>query len=186
MAEFVRVSEGSIRPRPARLTAEEAAAVPLAGITALWAMRDAGAVQPGQHVLVNGASGGVGTFAVQIASGPPFDLMLDNVGNHAPTACLRVVKRGGTYVASFDHPWNRWLGPMGRVLRMSMQARLAGKLMVLRQPERRDTDLDTLTELIDAGAVTPVVDRTFPLVDTRQAIEYLAGRHARGKVVITP
>lgn len=67
LAEYVRVSEDSIRPRPARLTAEEAAAVPLAGITALWAIRDTRAVQRGQHVLINGASGGVGTFAVQIA-----------------------------------------------------------------------------------------------------------------------
>jgi NADPH:quinone reductase-like Zn-dependent oxidoreductase len=222
-AEYVRVSQESIRPRPARLTAEEAAAVPLAAITALWAMHDTGAVQPGQHVLINGASGGVGTFAVQIAKsigaevtgvcstsnvdlvrslgadhtadytrdditrgGPRFDLMLDNVGNHSPTACLRVLKPGATYLASFDHPRNRWLGPMGHVLRMSVQGRLAGKRIVLLQPQRRDADLDTLTELIDTGAVTPVVDRTFPLVDTRDAIEYLAGRHARGKVVITP
>lgn len=66
-AEFVRVSEDSIRPRPAGLTAEQAAAVPLAGTTALWAMRDVEPVRSGQHVLVNGASGGVGTFAVQIA-----------------------------------------------------------------------------------------------------------------------
>lgn len=223
VAEYVRVSERSIRPRPARLTAEEAAAVPLAGITALWAMRDVGAVQPGQQVLVNGASGGVGTFAVQIAramgaevtgvcsmrnvdlvrslgadhvvdytredvtrGAQRFDLLLDNVGNHSPTACLRILKPGATYLASFDHPWNRWLGPMGHVLRMAVRSRFARKRMAVLRPERRDGDLDTLTELIDAHAVTPVVDRTFPLVEARQAMEYLAGRHARGKVVITP
>lgn len=223
VAEYVRVSEGSIRPRPDRLTPEEAAAVPLAGITALWAMRDTGAVQPGQHVLVNGASGGVGSFAVQIAKalgahvtavcstrnvglvrsigadhvvdytredvtrgGPRFDLMLDNVGNHSPMACVRMLKPGATYLASFDHPWNRWLGPMAHVLRMSVRSRLAGRRTVLLQPQRRDTDLDALTELIDGGAVTPVVDRTFPLVDIREAIEYLAGRHARGKIIVTP
>lgn len=223
VAEYVRVSEASIRPRPTRLTAEEAAAVPLAATTALWGMRDVGAVQAGQHVLVNGASGGVGTFAVQIAKamgaqvtgvcstrnvalvrslgadhivdytgedvtggGPRFDLMLDNVGNHSPTACLRILKPGGTYLASFDHPWNRWLGPMRHVLRMAMRSRFSGRRMVLLRPERRDGDLDTLTELIDAHAVTPVVDRAFPLVDTGEAMEYLAGRHARGKVIIIP
>jgi len=219
LPSFLRLQSG----RPVRLTAEEAAAVPLAAITALWAMRDVGAVQPGQHVLVNGASGGVGTFAVQIAKamgtqvtgvcssrnvdlvrslgaddvvdytredvtrgGPRFDLMLDNVGNHSPSACLRILKPGATYLASFDHPWNRWLGPMRYALRMAVRSRFAGRRMVLLRPERRDGDLDTLTELIDAHAVTPVVDRAFPLVDTREAMEYLAGRHARGKVVITP
>ena len=112
--------------------------------------------------------------------------MLDNVGNHSPTECVRMLKPGATYLASFDHPGNRWLGPMGHVLPMSIRSRFAGWRMVLLQPERRDTDLDALTELIDVGAVTPVVDRTFPMVDTREAIEYLAGRHASGKVIVTP
>lgn len=223
VAEYVRVSEDSIRPRPDRLTAEEAAAVPLAGITALWAMRDTGRVQPGQHVLINGASGGVGTFAVQIAkamgaevsgvcstrnvelvrslgadhvidytreditrAGPRFDLMLDNVGNHSPTACRRMLRPAGTYLLSFDHPWRRWLGPMGFALRMSVQSLPTSQRVVLLQPQRRSEDLDALSSLIDQGAVTPVIDRRFALVETREAVDHLAGRHARGKVIITP
>lgn len=223
MAEYVAVSQDSVRPRPTRLSAEEAAAVPLAAITALWAMRDTGAVRPGQHVLINGASGGVGTFAVQIAKamgaevtgvcgtrnvdlvrslgadhvvdytaedfthrGAHVDLLLDNVGNHAPAACLRVVRPGGTYLPSFDHPRRCWLGPLRHTAGTAVRSRLAGRRMAMLQPKRRDTDLDTLTELIEAGSVTPVVDRTFALVDAQQAMEHLAGRHARGKVIVTP
>lgn len=222
VGEYVRVSEDSIRPMPANLTPEQAAAVPLAATTALQGLRDAGRMQPGQQVLVNGASGGVGTFAVQIAralgaevtgvcstrnvdlvrslgadhvvdytrenvtrSGHRFDVVLDNVGNHSPSAWRRLLKPDATYVASFGRPENLRLGPMATLLAMPVLAPLLRRRMVFLNGKQRGEDLDTLTGLIEAGAVTPVVDRTYALADARAAMDYLATGHARAKVVIT-
>ncbi|HEX2029082.1 MAG TPA: NAD(P)-dependent alcohol dehydrogenase [Nitriliruptorales bacterium] len=222
VAEYVRVSVDSIRPRPACLTAEEAAAVPLAATTALWGLHDVGRLQPGVRVVINGASGGVGTFAVQIAKAAGaevtgvcsarnvdlvrsigadhvidytredptrgarrFDLVLDNVGNHPPGAWRRVMAPTATYVASFGQPEHLWFGPFARLLRMFVVAPFISQRMTLLQPQRRDEDLDRLSALIESGNVTPVIDRTYPLADTRAAMEYLAQGHARGKVVIT-
>ena len=222
VAEFVQVSVGSIRARPCTLDAVEAAAVPLAASTALRGLCDVGNVQPGQHVLINGASGRVGTFAVQIAKASgaevtavcstrnvdlvrslgadhvvdytrddftrgnrPVDLLLDNVGNHSPTASRRILAPTATYLASFDHPGKRLLGPLGQALRAAALGVVVGQRLTILATTRRDDDLDRLTALVEAGQVRPVVDRTWPLVETRAAMEHLAGRHARGKVVIT-
>jgi NADPH:quinone reductase-like Zn-dependent oxidoreductase len=95
---------------------------------------------------------------------------------------LRDVTQGA---ARFDHPWNLWLGPMGFALRMAARSLLASQRMVLLQHTWRGEDLDVLTELIEAGHVTTVVDRTFPLVEAREGMDHLATRRARGKVVIT-
>ena len=209
-AEYVCVSEGSVVPKPANLTFEQAAAVSVAGMTALQGLRDMGRIRPGQKVLINGASGGVGTFAVQIAKsfgaevtgvcsttnvdmvrsigadqvidytredftrgGQRYDLMLDNVGNRSPSECRRALKPKGVYVASFGRPERRWLGPVPELLKMSVLAPFVSQKMVTWVTKPNEGDLLTLSELLEAGKVTPVIDRTYPLSETPEAMEYL-------------
>jgi NADPH:quinone reductase-like Zn-dependent oxidoreductase len=222
LAEYVCVKEGSVVHKPTNLTFEQAAAVPLAGHTALKGIRDLAAVQPGHEVLINGASGGVGTFAVQIAKAlgaevtgvcstgnvglvrcvgadhvidytktdftrgdARYDALLDNVGNRSLSECRRVLKPRGVYVASFGKPENRWLGPLRTILSMALLSPFVSqKLLVLNTKRTRDALLD-LKELIEAGKVTPVVDRRYPLEDAIDALGYLLEGHARGKVVVS-
>jgi NADPH:quinone reductase-like Zn-dependent oxidoreductase len=221
-AEYVCVSEESVVPKPANLTLEQAAAVPLAGLTALQALRVQGRIEPGQKVLINGASGGVGTFAVQIAKsfgaevtgvcstrnvdmvrsigaaqvidytredftrgGQRYDLMLDNVGNRSLSECRRVLNPEGVYLASFGAPDRRWLGPFPQLLRMVVFSPFVSQKMVALTVKRTKEVLLDLKELIEAGKVTPVIDRTYPLSEVPEAIRYLEEGHARGKVVIT-
>ena len=172
--------------------------------------------------MINGASGGVGTFAVQIAksfaaevtgvcstrnvdmvrsigvdhvidytqedftqSGPRYDLMLDLVGNRSPSECRSALTPKGVYVASFDQSEHRWLGPLAQLLRTLVLSRFVSQKMTtfVRKPNQRD--LVVLQELLAAGKVTPVIDRTYPLSETPEAIRYLEEGHAQGKVVIT-
>lgn len=221
-AEYVCVLEDWVVLKPAEMTFEQAAAVPMGAITALQLLRDAGGIQPGQKVLINGASGGVGTFAVQVAKsfgaevtgvcswrnvglvrsigadhvidytredftrgGQRYDLMLDNVGNRSLSECRRVLNRRGVYVASFGQPENRWLGPFLRLITMFVLSPLVSQKMITRTATRTKEVLLDLKELIEAGKVTPVIDRTYPLSEVPEAIRYLAEGHARGKVVIT-
>jgi len=221
-AEYVCVSEDSVVLKPANLTFEQAAAVPMAALTALQGLRDAGRIQPGQKVLINGASGGVGTFAVQIAKsfgaevtgvcssrnvdmvrsigaddvidytredftrgGQRYDLMLDNVGNRSLSECRRVLNPKGVYLASFGHRENRWLGPFARLIRMFVLSPFVSQKMASLSAKRTKEVLLDLKALIETGEVTPVIDRTYPLSEVPEAIQYLAEGHARGKVVIT-
>jgi len=221
-AEYVCVPEDSVVLKPANLTFEQAAAVPMAALTALQGLRDAGRIQPGQKVLINGASGGVGPFAVQIAKsfgaevtgvcssrnvdmvrsigadhvidytredftrgGQRYDLMLDNVGNRSLSECRRVLNPKGVYVASFGHPEKRWLGPFARLISMFVLSPFVSQKMVSLSAKRTKEVLLDLKELIEAGKLTPVIDRTYPLSEVAEAIQYLAEGHARGKVVIT-
>jgi len=223
-AEYVTVPQGLLAPKPKNLSCEQAAAVPMAAITALLGLRDQGRVRPGQKVLVTGASGGVGTFAVQIAralgaditavcSGPNaalvrslgavevidytaqdftrqgqrYDLLLDIVGSHRAQASVRALKPDGTFVAVGGPP-GRWLQPAARVFGALALGPLVSQRMVLtdtgRSTEHKE-HLATLTELIEGGKVTPVIDRTYPFADIPAAIRYQEQGHARGKVVIT-
>ena len=220
-AEFVRVSEDSVVPKPSNLSFQEAAAIPLAGLTAISALRDQGQVRAGQKVLINGASGGVGPFAVQIsktlgaevagvcstrnvemvrslgadrvfdytredfvASGQRYDLILDNVGNRSLSECRRVLEPEGVYFASFGRPENRWLGPFAQLIQMAVLSRFVSQRLVSLTPKRSRALLLTLKDLIEAGQVTPVIDRTYPLTAVPEAIRYLEGGHATGKVII--
>jgi NADPH:quinone reductase-like Zn-dependent oxidoreductase len=222
LAEYVAVPEKGAAPKPTNLTFEQAAAVPMGGLTALQALRDKGGVRPEHRVLINGSSGGVGTFAVQIAksfgaevtavcstrnlelvrslgadhaidytredftrSDERYDLMLDNVGNHSVTACRRVLTPKGVRVATFGSPENTWLGPIGAMLRMAVVSVFVGQKMIPFSAKVRREDLETLRELIEAGTVTPVIDRTYPLSEAAAAMDYLDEGHARGKVVMT-
>jgi NADPH:quinone reductase-like Zn-dependent oxidoreductase len=216
LAEYARAAEDKLALKPTNLTFEQAAAVPTAAITALQGLRDAGKLQPGQKVLINGASGGVGTFAVQIAkafgakvtgvcstknvdmvrsigadhvvdytkedftqSGQSYDLILDNVANRSFSDLRRALTPQGMIIPNSGH------GGMGYVLKaflLSPFMRQQGS-MYLASPNNKD--LVILKELIEAGKVTPVIDRTYPLNNYIEAFRYLDKGHARGKVVIT-
>ena len=214
-AEYARVKANSVSPKPANLTLEQAAAVPTSAVTALRGLRDVGKVQPGQKVLINGASGGVGTFAVQIARAlgaevtavcstlnvemvrllgadhvidytredftqgeQRYDLILDQVANHPLSDCRGVLTSGGMHIPNSGH------SGMSYIFKAVMQS------LFVRQQRRPylaiadDRDLADLTGLIEAGKLTPVVDRTYPLNEIREAFRYLNEGHARGKVVI--
>jgi NADPH:quinone reductase-like Zn-dependent oxidoreductase len=221
-AEFVCVAEDRLVLKPANVTFAQAAAVPVAAISALQALRDHGRIQPGQKVLINGAAGGVGTFAVQIArsfgaevtgvcstgkvdlvkslgvhhvvdythedftrGGPQYDLILDAVGNCAPSDLRQVLKPWGTAVLVGGPNEGRWLGPMTGMLKAIVSSWFARRKMRPFLARMNKADLIVMQELLQAGKITPVIDRTYPLHEVPAAIRYLEAGHARGKVVIT-
>jgi len=202
--------------KPANLTFEQAAAVPTSAVAALRGLRDEGKVQSGQKVLINGASGGVGTFAVQIAKafgaevtgvcstrnvdmvrsigadhvidytqedftqgGRRYDLILDQVANHSFSDCRRALTPKGIYIPNSGHSG---LGFIIKAFVLSLFVRQQGAPYIAIP---KNQDLVDLKELIEAGKVTPVIDRTYPLSETPEAFRYLDEGHARGKVVIT-
>ncbi|MEU4521443.1 NAD(P)-dependent alcohol dehydrogenase [Amycolatopsis sp. NPDC024027] len=220
-AEYVCVREDLLAPMPANLTYEQAAAMPMAAVTALVALRG---VVAGQRVLVNGASGGVGTFAVQLAkalgaevdavcsaanaevarslgaahvfdyragdftrSGRRYDVLLDIAGGRSLFACRRVLARDGTFVA-VGGPAGRWVQPAGHVFAALASGPLARRRVVLADavacPDKASA-LGELAGLVERGAVTPVIDRSYPFDDLREAFAYQEAGHAKGKVVVT-
>ena len=216
LAEFACADEDKFAMKPTNLTFEQAAAVPTAAITALQGLRDAGKVQPGQKVLINGASGGVGTFAVQIAksfgaevtgvcstrnvdmvrsisadhvidytqddftqSGQRYDLILDNVANRSFSDLRHALTPQGIIIPNSGH------GGMGYVIKAFLLSPFMRQQGPMYLASSNNKDLVVLKELIEAGKVTPVIDRTYPLSDTPEAFRYLEESHARGKVVIT-
>lgn len=221
LAEYVAGWERNFVLKPAGLTFEQAAAVPVAAFTALQALRDKGQVRSGQKVLINGASGGVGTFAVQLAkafgaevtgvcsmrnvemvraigadhvidytsedftrSGERYDLIVDAAGYRSVFAARRVLAQDGRLVL-VGAPQGRFLAPVIRVVEALLLSRFVSQKLGFFIARNSKDDLIVLKELIEAGKVTPVIDRTYPLSDTREAISYVEQRHARGKVVIT-
>jgi NADPH:quinone reductase-like Zn-dependent oxidoreductase len=221
-AEYARAREDKLVPKPASLTFEQAAAVPISASTALHAVRDQGKVQPGQTVLVIGASGGVGTFAVQlaktfgadvtgvastakvdlvrsigadhvidytrddVADGPQrYEVILDIGGNRPLSHLRRALTRQGTLVLVGGESGDRWTGGMGRQVLAVAASAFSRQNMRMFINKERSADLQYLTELIDAGKVTPIIDRTYPLRQTPEAIRYLEEGHSRGKIVIT-
>jgi NADPH:quinone reductase-like Zn-dependent oxidoreductase len=221
-AEYTCVSEDFLELKPVNLTFEQTAAVPLAGLTALQGLRDAGQVQPEQKVLIIGASGGVGTFAVQIAksfgadvtgvcstrnvemvrslgadhvidytqedfaqSGQKYDLIFQLAGTRSPSACRRALTPKGTLVLSSGESSGRWIGPVDRIIKAVVLSPFVGQKLGSFLAKPNSDDLQFLKELIEAGKVTPVIDRTYPLSETPEAIRYLEEGHAGGKVVVT-
>ncbi|MCW3838979.1 NAD(P)-dependent alcohol dehydrogenase [Micromonospora yasonensis] len=223
-AEYVCVPETLVAPKPANLTPQQAAALPLAGTTALMGLRDVGRVEPGHRVLINGASGGVGTLAVQLAKAlgatvtgvcstrnvdlvrslgadhvvdytredfahdtRRHDVVFDLVGNRSLSALRRALTPAGTLVLSGGGVYRGgsvigpiWLITRGRLLAPFVRHRI---VTLTTTPSRQH--LDTLRAHAEAGRLTPVIDRTYPLHEVPQAIRYLEGEHARAKVVIT-
>jgi NADPH:quinone reductase-like Zn-dependent oxidoreductase len=219
-AEYACVSDDLLVPKPANLTFEQAAAVPLAGLTALQALRDKGGIQSRQKVLINGASGGVGTFAVQIAksfgadvtgvcstsnmdmvrsigadqvidythedftkSGQRYDLILD-IGDRSLSDLRRTLTPRGTLVI-IGGSAGRWINGLGRESKVRVLSPFVSQRLQPFLTKWNQQDLHVLKELIEAGKVTPVIDRTYPLSEAPEAIRYLEGGHARGKIVIT-
>src|SRR4028119_1331454 len=221
-AERACVSEELLAPKPATLSFGQAAAVPLAASTALQGLRDHGRIEPGQKVLIVGASGGVGTFAVQIAksfdaevtgvcstrnvelirslgadhvidytkedftrSGQKYDLLFQLAGTRSPSECRRALTSKGTLVEISGESDGRWIGPMDRIVKALVLSPFVSQKMASFTVKPNKADLQFLKQLIEAGKVTPVIDRTYPLSEAPEAIRYLENGHARGKVVIT-
>jgi NADPH:quinone reductase-like Zn-dependent oxidoreductase len=225
-AEYVSVAaNGAVTLKPDSLTFEQAAAVPVAGLTALQALRDHGKVQPGQRVLINGAAGGVGLLAVQIgkelgaevtgvsssknaalvnsmgasrvidytredyADGSRrYDVILDLVGNRSLSDNRRALLPTGIYIGIGGGTPSEGglLGPVVGALKQLLLAPFVSQKLVLFEAQLSQKDLASLSELIGAGKLTPVIDRQFTFAHVAQAISYLEQGHAHGKVVITP
>jgi NADPH:quinone reductase-like Zn-dependent oxidoreductase len=222
-AEYTCTSESALVRKPVDVTFEQAASVPVAAFTALQGLRDQGNIQPGQKVLINGAAGGVGTFAVQLAKsigaevtgvcstrnadmvrsigadrvidytqedftkmGQRFDLFFDAVGNHSLLACRRVLNPKGTYVP-VGGTADRWMiGPLARALATLMLSWFVSqRLVIFFMAKTKKEDLALMADLMQAGRVTPVIDKCYSLSEVAEAIRYLEKGHARGKVVIT-
>jgi NADPH:quinone reductase-like Zn-dependent oxidoreductase len=224
-AEYAAVPAARFERKPADLTFEQAAAVPTSGSLAVQGVRDEGRLQSGQTVLINGAGGAVGTFAVQLAkayganvtgvdapgkldmlrsigadrvvdytqedftlSGVRYDVILDIAGNYPWPDIRRALTPEGTFVLiGHDHygsSGHRWFGSLGRFAKLILMSPFVSQLHPFRGAKDPGDRLLVLKELIEAGRVTPVIDRTFPLSEVPEAIRYLESGQARGKIVI--
>ncbi len=234
-AEFVCAKEDNCVPKPANLSFEQAAVVPISALTALQGLRDIGRIKTeaaGKKVLVIGAGGGVGTFAVQLAktfgaevtgvcstakvelvhsigadhvidyttndfAGPTrsrhsdqrdrhseYDIILDTAGNRSLTRLRRALAPKGTLVIIGGENGGRWLGGTDRLLRALLLSPLVGQRLRGFVSRVRGDDLQFLAQLLEAGKITPVIDRTFPLSEVPAAVRHFEQGHAAGKVVI--
>jgi NADPH:quinone reductase-like Zn-dependent oxidoreductase len=218
-AEYACAAESKLRPKPVNLTFEQSAAVGDSAFTALAAVRDQGRVQPGQRCWSTVTSGGVGTFAVQIAksfgaltgvcstknvemvrsigadqvidytsedftqTGQRYDVMLDLIGSHSISGCRRALTPRGTYVVVGVRDTGRWfgLGRQTQALLLSPLVRQRMRVFVVRHSR---TDLAVLKDLVEAGQLVPVIDRTHPLSDVAEALRRQGQGHSQGKIVI--
>jgi NADPH:quinone reductase-like Zn-dependent oxidoreductase len=222
-AEYVTVPEDLVGPKPANLSFAQAAAIPLAANTALMGLRDVAHTGPGQRVLINGASGGVGTFAVQLAKsfgahvtgvcstrnielvrslgadeivdytredfavgGRRYDVVFDLVGNRSLADLRRALTRTGTLILSGGgvSSGGSLVGPIGLVVKGQLLSRFVRQRVITLSATPSRENLDTLRELAESGALTPIIDRTLPLSETAEAIRYVEQEHARAKVVL--
>ena len=225
LAEYACASESRLAMKPNKVTFEQAASVPVAGLTALQGLRDKGKIQAGQKVLINGASGGVGTFAVQIAksfgadvtgvcstpnvamvrsigadrvidytkedftqSAQRYDLIFDNVSNHSFSERRRILSSNGICVlagiggaGSHEGQWAR----LGGSLKALVASWFVSQKFVTFIARITREDLTILSDLMESGKVTPVIDKRYGLNEVPQALRYLEEGHAQGKVVIT-
>ena len=221
-AEYAVARETRLALKPVNTSFEEVAAVPVAGLTALQCLRDKGRLQAGQEVAVNGASGGVGTFAVQIAksfgaevtgvcstrnlgqarsigadhvvdytqedftrNGRSYDLICDIAGNRSVSDYKRALKPGGTcLIVGFAK------NPLGGLVKFTVLGKLGSmtgnkKVRFMGIAKINSEDLGFMAELLTAGKVKPVIEKLYRLSEVGQALQYIGGKHTRGKVVIT-
>jgi len=222
-AEYAPAREVRLVRKPAKVSFEAAAAVPIAALTALQALRDVGRVQPGQKVLINGASGGVGTYAVQLAKalgadvtavcstrnvdlarsldadrvvdytkedftqlGERHDLMLDIAGSRPFRQFRRVLTpEARVVIVGAKFPSNKGLGPLSHVIGTRLASVGRSQTVKFFVAKINKDDLGLLGELLEAGKVKSVIDRSFELSQAGDALRYLGEGHARGKIVIT-
>ena len=222
-AEYVCVREDrGVVLKPANLTFEQAAAVPVAALTALQGLRDKGHLQPGQKVLINGASGGVGTFAVQIAkalgaevtgvcstrnvdlvrslgadhvidytqedftrSDQRYDLMLDIAGSKSWSECRRILNPQAILVIVGGPKTNRLIGPVSHLVKVRLAALRSSQKVVFFLAKMNKADMVVLRGLLEAGDVTPVIERRYELSEIADALRYLGEGHAQAKIVVT-
>ena len=221
LAEYVSLSDELLSLKPANVSFEHAAAVPLAALTALQGLRDHGRIEPGHKVLIIGASGGVGTFAVQIAKafgaevtgvcsarnidmvrsigpdhvidytredfterGQRYDLIFQLAGTRSASDYRRSLTPKGTLVLASGESGGRWIGPVARIIRALLVSPFVSQKLTNFTVKPNSKDLQTLKELIEAGKVTPVIDRTHSLAEVPDAIRHLEEGHTQGKVVI--
>lgn len=222
-AEYVATPSDWLVSKPANLSFEQAAVVAVSGVSALQALRDKGQLQPMQKVLIIGAGGGVGTFAVQIAKtfgasvtgvcstnkadlvrsigadhvidytrtdftreAERYDLIIDSAGRRSLRSLRRVLTPTGTLVIVGGEGGGRWTGGFLRgTLRAPLLSLFVGQRLVGLVSKETHEDLQALRDMLEAGQVTPVIDRTYPLIEAPEAIRAWAAGHARGKSVIT-
>lgn len=221
-AEYTAARENKLARKPVNVSFEQAAVVPVSALTALQALRDAGRVEQGQKVLIIGASGGVGSFAVQLAKSlgaevtgvcstskldlvrslgaehvidylhddfadgvHHYDLILDIAGNPALSRLRRALTPSGTAVIVGGEEGGPLTGSMDRQLRALALSPFLRQRLTMFICKERAADLENLTDLIEAGTLTPTVDRTYSLNQVPEAMRYLDAGKARGKVAIT-
>ena len=219
-AEYVTTFEDRLALKPGNLTFEQAAAIPVAGFTALQGLRDKAHVQPGQRVLIYGAGGGVGTFAVQIAKslgahvtavsstrnvdlvrsigadevidytkedftrrGQRYDVLFDIGANRSFADCRRVLATNGTLVL-VGAPKGLW-AILSRLLKAQLSSRIGSQRIASFLARVRHEDLVVLKDLVEAGKLSPVIDRQYPLSEVPDAVRYVGTRGSRGKVIIS-
>jgi NADPH:quinone reductase-like Zn-dependent oxidoreductase len=220
-AEYAVVRADKLARKPKSLSFEQAAVVPISAATALQALTDHGRLEAGQRVLVIGASGGVGSYAVQIAKalgaevtgvastakldlvrslgadhvidytrddfagGQRYDLVLDIAGNPSLRRLRRALTPKGTAVIVGGENGGDLTGGMNRTLRGLALSPFISQRFANFINKERASDLDRITGLIDAGQVTPSIDRSYPLEQVPEAMRQLASGQVRGKVAIT-
>ncbi len=222
-AEYAVAREDKLARKPANLTFEQAAVVPVSAGTALQALSEHGHVEPGQHVLVIGASGGVGSYAVQLAKafgaevtgvgstakldlvrslgadhvidhtrddfadgGHRYDLVLDIGGNPSLSRLRRALTPTGTLVIVGGEEGGSFSGGMNRQLRAVALSPFVRQRLTMFVAQQRAGDLDRLVELLEAGTLTPSIERTYPLEEVPEAMRRLEAGQVRGKLAITP
>jgi NADPH:quinone reductase-like Zn-dependent oxidoreductase len=221
-AEYAAARPAKLARKPANLSFEQAASVPISGSTALQAVRDHARVQPGEKVLIIGASGGVGSFAVQLAKaagaevtgvcstakmvlvralgadhvidhtradfadgGPRYDVILDTGGNTPLRRLRRALTPRGRLVIVGGETDGRLLGGSDRGIRATVLSLFVGQQMGTFVASEKAADLIALTALVEAGQLTPAIDRIYPLDDVAAAIRHLLDGRARGKLVVS-
>jgi len=216
--EYVCARESALALKPASMTFEEAAAIPQAAVIALQGIRDKGQVQPGHKVLINGAGGGAGTFAVQLAklygaevtgvdntgkldfmrslgtdhvidhtredftkNEEQYDVILDVVAHESVFAYKRALRSNGSYFLAGGS-----VATMLQILLVGpLIRRTTGKKIRILAVRSNTEDVDFMKDFIEAGKVTPVIDKTYPLSEVPEAIGYVGEGQAQGKVIIT-
>lgn len=221
-AEYAVARQDRLARKPAALSFEQAAALPVSAVTALQAVRDQAGVTAGQRVLITGAGGGIGTFAVQLAkargatvtgvcgpakadlvrsigaddvidytraeidaSGTRYDVIIDISGSRPLPLLRRALAPRGTLVLAGGDRYDRpALIGMGRQLRAPLLSMFTGQRLRALMARENAADYETLARLAESGAISPVIDRTYPLAGAAEAIRSIAGGHATGKGIV--